>query len=250
MYDLSWLGWGLLLLCGFLVGMSKTGIPGIGILAVPVMASILPARASVGVVLPMLIFADLFAVAYYRRHAVWSHLVRIMPWAFAGIVLGYLTMDKIDDNHFSFLIGAIVLAMLIIQWIRTGRAEDDSSVPAFWWFAALMGLAAGFSTMVANAAGPIMALYLLAMHLPKKKFVGTRAWYFLIMNWVKVPFSANLGLINADSLRLNLLSAPAIAAGAFAGIVLLRYIPQKFFTAIVFVLAAAAAAVLILRTFL
>ncbi len=250
MYDLSWLGWGLLLLCGFLIGMSKTGIPGIGILAIPIMAWILPPRASVGVVLPMLMFADLFAVAYYRRNAVWSHLVRIMPWAFAGIVLGHYTMDKIDDEHFSLLLGAIVLAMLLVQWIRTGRAEGDSSVPTHWWFAALMGLAAGFSTMVANAAGPIMALYLLAMHLPKKKFVGTRAWYFLVMNWVKVPFYTDLDLINVDSLRLNLLGAPAIVGGAFAGIVLLRYIPQKFFTAMVFVLAAAAAAVLILRTFL
>ena len=250
MYDLSWLGWGLLLLCGFFIGMSKTGIPGIGIIAVPVMASILPARASVGVVLPMLIFADLFAVAYYRRHAVWSHLVRIMPWAFAGIVLGYLTMGGIDDDQFSLFIGAIVLVMLIVNWVRTGRAEDESSVPAVWWFAALVGLAAGFSTMVANAAGPIMAIYLLAMRLPKKKFVGTRAWYFLIMNWVKVPFSANLGLINTDSLRLNAACIPAIAVGAFAGVVLLRYVPQRYFTVVVRVLAAAAAAVLILRTFL
>lgn len=250
MYDLSWAGWGFFLLCGFFVGVSKTGIPGIGILVVPVMALIIPAKASTGLLLPMLIFADLFAVGYYRRHAVWSHLLRIIPWAFAGIVLGYLTMDRIDDGQFSLFIGAIVLVMLIVNWVRTGRAEDESSIPDSWWFAALMGLAAGFSTMVANAAGPIMALYLLAMRLPKKEFVGTRAWYFLIMNWVKVPFSAGLGLITAESLWLNVTGMPLIVVGAFAGVVLLRRVPQKYFTLIVRILAGLAAAHLILSTFL
>ena len=250
MYDLTWSAWALLLVCGFFVGMSKTGIPGIGILVVPVIALIIPAKASTGLLLPMLIFADLFAVAYYRRHAVWSHLLRIMPWGLAGIVIGYLAMDRINDDHFRLFIGAIVLIMLIVQWLRTSGSDDESSVPDSWWFAALMGLAAGFSTMTANAAGPIMALYLLAMHLPKKEFVGTRAWYFLIMNWVKVPFSTGLGLITAESLRLNLSCIPAIAVGAFAGVVLLRRVPQGLFTIIVRVLATAAAAVLIIRTFL
>lgn len=247
MYDLDTAGWILLLVCGLMTGLSKTGMPGLGIVSVPTMAAILPARASTGVLLPMLLFADIFAVTYYRRHAVWSHLVCLIPFALVGVVLGYLAMGRINDDQLGLLIGVIILGLLVINWIRTSRGTDESSVPTHWSFAAGMGIAAGFTTMIANAAGPIMILYLLAMRLSKKEFIGTGAWYFIIVNAIKVPFSADLGLINAQSLRLDLAAAPAIAAGALAGILLLPRIPERVFAIIVRILAIGAAANLIIR---
>jgi uncharacterized membrane protein YfcA len=249
MYDLSIYGWLLVLTCGLLVGASKTGIPGIGIVVVPLMAMAFPARASVGVLLPMLIFADIFAVTYYHRHAVWWHLVRLIPCALVGIVLGWLVMGYINDQQFRAVIGGIVLLMLIVHFVRTRAMSEGETVPHSFWFAGFMGLLAGFTTMLANAAGPVMIIYLLASRLPKTAFIGTAAWYFFIVNWLKVPFSANLGLINWDSLSINLFTFPLIFAGALAGIFFLKRVPQKIFGVLMQVLAGAAAVHLIWSAF-
>jgi len=131
--------------------------------------------------------------------------------------------------------------MLGLNYWRTRNRTDETPVPAQWWFAAGLGFMAGVTTMMANAAGPVMVIYLLAMRLPKVEFVGTSAWFFFAVNWLKVPFSANLNLITAESMKLNAMMIPLIAVGAVMGIFFLRRIPQKAFIAIVQILAAAAA---------
>ncbi len=244
--ELSAVQWIVIIFCALMFGVAKTGIPGIGILAVSLMAAILPARISTGFVLPMLIMADLFAVIYYRRKAVWSHLVRLIPWAVIGIVIGWLIMDKISDAQLQPVIGAIVLSLLLVNAWRRHRRNADEAIPRQWWFAAGIGLLAGITTMMANAAGPIMVIYLVAMRLPKTAFVGTGAWYFFMLNWFKVPFSANLDLITRESLTVNLMVMPAIAFGAVIGIVVLQRIPQRYFTVTVEILAALAALRLLL----
>ena len=233
--------WAVAALSAVMIGMAKTGVPGLGILCVPLMASIMPAKVSTGVVLPMLIFADVFAVAYYHRHAVWPHLFKLMPWALAGIIIGYFIMGRISDAQLKPVIGVIVLVMLGLHYVRDRINGDNPNVPTQWWFAAVLGLIAGITTMLANAAGPIMIIYLLAMRLPKNEFIGTGAWYFLILNCVKVPFSMNLGLITAGSLKFNLTLFPCVFVGVIAGILLLKKIPQKAFNIIVQLLAALAA---------
>ncbi len=238
--ELGLINYIIIAICAFMVGVSKTGIPGVGILVVPLLASAVPAKASVGLLLPMLIFADIFAVAYYRRHAVWIHLIRLIPWAACGVVVGYFILGKVNNEQLKPIIGAIILVLLILNyWWNKNR--DQTKVPDNIFFAGFMGLLAGILTMLANAAGPIMIIYLLAMRLPKYEFIGTRAWYFIIMNCFKVPFSANLGLINPASLRLDLVMFPVIAIGALIGIFILNRIPQKVFNLIVQVLAACAA---------
>ncbi len=242
--NLSVLDYSTVALCAALVGISKTGIPGMGILVVPLLASVVPAKTSVGLLLPMLIFADIFAVTYYRRSAVWSHLVKLLPAAVVGVVIGYFLLDRINSAQLKPIIGIIVLTLLGINyWRNRGLKEQD--IPRQWWFAAVMGLLAGVTTMLANAAGPIMIIYLLAMRLPKQEFIGTGAWYFFLINWFKVPFSANLGLINAETLKINLFCFPIIAAGAIAGIFVLKRIPQKFFNNLIQILAGLAACRLI-----
>jgi uncharacterized membrane protein YfcA len=239
--DLDLFGWVVIAVCAVMVGTTKTGMPGLGILIVPLMALVLPTRQSTGILLGILILADLFAVTYHRRNARWGHVLRLLPAAFAGIVAGYFGLKFVNDQQLKPIIGGIVLVMLAVNYWRNRAKGEDAPVPTQWWFAVALGFMAGVTTMMANAAGPIMIIYLLAMRLPKVEFVGTGAWFFFVVNWLKVPFSANLDLMTAESVKLNLMMLPFIAIGAVAGIFLLRRIPQKAFNVIVQILAAAAA---------
>ena len=242
--------WALLALGAFLVGLSKTGIAGIGILNVAIFALVLPSMTSVGVVLPILISADIVAVTAYRRHAVWKYLWPLFPWAIAGIIAGWAAFKYIQSHvpdvnaanaSVARIIGAILLGLLVLNWWREKNKSEGGVVPHSFWFTAGMGILAGFTTMIANAAGPIMILYLLAMQLPKMEFIGTAAWYFLLLNCFKVPFSANLDLINAESFRVALSMMPFAISGALFGRVIIKYINQEWFekTALVFTFVAA-----------
>jgi uncharacterized membrane protein YfcA len=235
--------WAILGVSALVIGFSKTGLPGFGILSIPLTALVLPAKASTGIILPMLIAGDMLAVAFYRRHAQWRHLFRLFPWAFTGILVGYCLLAVVTDAQLRPVIGALILVMLVLtKWReRNENGGADDMLPRHWSFAVIIGLLAGIATMMANAAGPVMMIYLLAMKLPKNEFIGTSAWYFLIINCFKVPFSCNLGLINHDSLMLNLCLLPAIMSGALLGIVVFRIIPQKLFVNLAQFLALVAA---------
>ncbi len=249
-YEVSTLGWVILGLAAFIIGLSKTGLPGIGILGIPLVAMVIPAKESTGLILPMLIVGDIFAVAFYRRHAVWSHLVKLLPCAAAGIVIGWALLGKVTSPQLSPIIGVIILVMLGLNFWRDRAAGDTVNVPTAWWFPVGMGLLAGVTTMMANAAGPIMVIYLLAMRLPKHEFIGTGAWYFLILNTFKVPFSASYNLVNADSLQMNLVLVPLIVIGALIGVRTAKHMPQKLFAAVAQILAAVGGAYLVVKELL
>lgn len=243
MYDLSFTGWALVGLSALLVGVSKTGIPGLGILMAPLMAMAFPehVRQSTGILLGMLILGDLLAAGYYRRNAEWKHVLRLLPPAILGIATGWWALGRVTDKQLQPIMGVIVLAMLAINYWRTRLRGEKAPIPETWWFGALMGFAAGLTTMMANAAGPVMVIYLLAMRLPKMAFIGTSAWFFFAVNWLKVPFSANLNLMTLQSIKLDLMMFPLIVVGAVAGILFLRRVSQKVFNDVVQILAAAAA---------
>ena len=237
MYGVEGIEWLFAIAGAIMVGVCKMGFPS-GILFIPLFAAIIPAKASTGVVLPLLIMGDVLAVSIYRRHASWGHIARLFPWTFAGVVTGYILLGRISDNQLKPVIGIIILVMLALNAWRNWRSDPDVRVPARMIVAAPAGMFAGITTMMANAAGPVMTVYMLAMKLPKTAFIGTAAWYFCLLNLVKVPFSANLDLINAESLKFNLVLAPALVAGAGLGFVLVRRIPERPFNIVVQVLAA------------
>jgi|LSQX01.3.fsa_nt_gb uncharacterized membrane protein YfcA len=243
MYQFSPFSLIVLIFAGILIGLSKTAVPGIGAVSIPLFASVMPAKASTGLMLTLIVFADMFAVLYYRRQALWGCLIKLIPWAFLGIIVGYLLLGKIDDKQLRYAIGIIILSTLAIShWKdKWNTKQNPSGILGRWWFAALLGLVAGAATMMANAAGPIMSVYLISMRVPKNRFIGTAAWYFFILNWIKVPFSVSLGFINPGSLRLTLILLPSVAIGAIGGIFLLKKMPEKIFSNIVKVLTAAAA---------
>src|ERR1043166_3258549 len=172
--DMTTWQWALLSLGALITGLSKTGIAGLGILSVALFANALPARASTGALLPLLLCADVFGVAFFRKHASWSHLWKLFPWVVVGVVAGYFALDRVSNAQVQRMIGGILLAMVALHlWRQRQPDQAGAGLPHTWWFAALTGMLAGFTTMVANAAGPVMVLYLLALGLPKLAFIGT-----------------------------------------------------------------------------
>lgn len=232
-YSLSVTQWVLLGICGLLIGMSKTGLSGVGLMVVPILANAFGGRPSVGLLLPILIFADVFAVSWYNRHAEWKHILRLIPWAFLGIAIATLVGKSISDLTFNRLLAAVVVVGIIVLVWRDLRS-DKMRIPTSKWFAAGLGLTGGFATMIGNAAGPVMALYLLSMRLPKNSYIGTGAWFFFIVNLSKVPLHVwSWKTITLESFLLDCLMIPAIAAGAFLGIWLVRLLPEKVFRIII-----------------
>jgi uncharacterized membrane protein YfcA len=232
MPELSTAQWLLSILAAFGIGVAKSGFAGVSLLHVLVFAMLFGARDSTGVVLPMLIVGDICAVTAFHQHARWDFIRKMLPPACLGVIAGWLLMHRLNEAVFKPLIGWIILGLAVLQIARTLRPNWFSHIPHAMWFAWTMGMMAGVTTMLANAAGPVMALYFLAIALPKLEFVGTSAWFFLSINLFKVPFSAGLGLIHAGTLLFNAVLIPAIVLGLVAGRWLVTRIPQKLFDAL------------------
>ena len=236
------LQWLLAVFSAFCIGFSKSGFSGAGLVCVLVMAQLFGARESTGVVLPMLICGDILSVWAFHQHARWPIVRRMLPPTVIGIVGGFLLMLKLTNGRvFGPIIGWIVLLMVVLQAVRRWRPGVFEKAPHTRAFAWTMGCGAGFTTMLANGAGPVMSLYLLATETPKYVLVGTSAWLFLIINTLKAPFSWKLGLIHGASLCFNCVLVPAIVAGTFTGRWLIRRVPQDLFEALLLIFAGVAA---------
>jgi uncharacterized membrane protein YfcA len=227
--------WSLGILCAILVGKAKTGLPGLGILVVPLMVlTVGDARLSAGWLLPMLCTADIVAVVMWRRHAAANRLFSLAPWVLIGIALGAVSLSM-PEAILRRVVGAIVLLMLAAYvWRRYGWGVGEDKGAA-----APYGITAGFATTVANAAGPVMSLYLLRKRLTKEEFVAMGAWFFFAINLTKVPIYLYHGMINLSSLAFDALMAPAVLLGAFSGRWLVDRISTQVFETLVLLLTAA-----------
>ncbi len=227
-YSLSVTDLVLLAIASLFVGMAKTGVSGLGMMAMPMLAIVFGGKPSTGVLLIILIFADLFAVWYYNRHADWTLLRILLPLALAGILFGTYVGHRIDDQTFRHLMAVIIFASLGIMIWR--ERSTEVKIPESKWFVVVIGLVGGFATMVGNLAGSVMALYFLSMRLPKHEFIGTAAWFFLVVNVVKVPFHVGVWeTITVNSALLSAITLPAVALGAFLGILVVKRIPERHY---------------------
>ncbi|GAB3675879.1 sulfite exporter TauE/SafE family protein [Angustibacter aerolatus] len=250
--ELTALDWSVLALGGLLIGFSKTAFGGMGTMAAVAFALVLPTRASTGTILPLLLVGDVIAVALYRRHADRGVLLRLLPSLVVGMLVGVAFLRAVDDLVLRRTLGVLLLVLALLQVLDvlrhrgSARREAPEHSPArARTLAALAGGGTGFSTMVANAAGPISSMYLLLMRVPKMAFVGTVAWLFFLLNVVKVPFSAGLGLLTAESLRIDVPLVPAVLVGAAVGSRVLRLVPQLVFERMTLALTAVAAVLLL-----
>jgi len=220
------------------VGLGKSGLPGIGNLAVVFLAIAVPAKASVGLLLPILVAADIFAVAIYRKHTLWPYIFKLAPWTIAGIFCGYFVFSRVNDAQVRTLIGIILLTMTAVHFIRKrmrAKSLKEDTLLQQKTFIAATGMIGGFATMVANAGGPVAALYFIAAGLPKYAFIGTAAWFFFLVNVFKIPFMMDLGIINFDSMKLSLSFMIFAVAGALIAPLLVKHINQRVFEVLIWV---------------
>ena len=201
-----------------------------------IFAFIFGARDATGVLLPLLVVGDVCAICYFGKQAQWNHIQRLLPPTAIGIVFGWQLMKQLPESAFKPLVGFIILSLISLQITRMWRPRWFEKTPHQKWFAASLGILVGITTMLANAAGPVMALYLLAVSLPKWELVGTSAWFFLVINLFKVPFSYNMGLITLETLAVNVMFAPAVLPGMWLGRWLIQRIPQRVFDSLLLAL--------------
>ncbi|SUU08569.1 Sulfite exporter TauE/SafE [Actinomyces denticolens] len=253
--------WALLIVSALLVGLSKTALPGVTTIAVAMFAQVLPAKESTGVMLLLLLTGDLPAIWAYRRDADATMLKRLVPAVACGVLIGALFLRVASDDLMRRVIGWLLIALIVITLAQrargrrrggptaraasagapsggTGSASRAGSSPMARM---VYGALAGFSTMVANAGGPVTSLYFLACRYPVKAFLGTTAWFFFLVNLTKLPFSIALGIIHVDALALVAILIPAVLVGALAGRLLADRMPQRVFDPIVMVLTVVAA---------
>lgn len=221
-----------------LVGFSKTAVSGANTVSLAIFAAVLPARASTGILLPVLIAGDVPAVLTYRRHAHWPTLWRLFPAVGVGVVVGTLFLVWADDAVVRTSIGVILLFMAGVTVWRRRRADaaeqpDEVTSRTGRVKARSYGVLGGFTTMVANAGGPVMSMYLLSAGFRKLGFLGTSAFFFLIVNVSKLPFSAGLGLIDGHSLLLDAVLVVFVVPGAFLGKWAVTRINQRLFERLV-----------------
>ncbi|MER7898779.1 sulfite exporter TauE/SafE family protein [Streptomyces sp. NPDC096046] len=247
-------GWqfAVLAFAALLVGFSKTAVSGANTVSLALFAAVLPARASTGVLLPILIAGDLLAVATYRRHAHWPTLWRLFPAVAAGVVVGTVFLVWADDAIVRTSIGAILLLMAAVTVWRRRTADTEEEPESVTTRpgrlkARSYGVLGGFTTMVANAGGPVMSMYLLSAGFRKLGFLGTSAFFFLIVNVSKLPFSAGLGLIDGRSLLLDLALVAFVVPGALFGTWAVHRIDQRLFEQLVIVATVVGGLQLLLR---
>ncbi len=247
--DITLFSWALLALAALLTGLSKTAVPGINTVAVSLAAALLPAKASTGLILLLFMVGDVFALAMYRKHAHWPTLLGMIPAVLTGLLAGVAFLAQATDNGVKQLIGVILLLALgITVWQRRTQQKPDRAISSARSRTRIAGYGflAGFTTMVANAGGPMMGLYFLAYRFDVKAFLGTAAWFFALVNLAKLPFSIGLGIITPSNLGTAALLAPAVVVGAFLGRSLVRVLSQALFDRLVMIMTLIGALYLLL----
>mgnify|MGYP003634716727 FL=1 len=245
-YNLTVLQWAAIGFAVFLLGLSKSGIKGIGIIIVVILAFVFGEKASTGILLPMLICADVFAVIYYNRHAQWNIIKKLIPWMIAGVLVGVWVGNDISEMLFKRLMAIIIIVSVLIMFYSESRKSNK--VPTNKLFSSGTGFLAGFTTMIGNLAGPISNIYFLAMRFPKNEFIGTAAWLFFIINVFKLPFHIFVWkTVTLDTLVLNSVLIPAVIIGFFLGAYIVKLISNVNYRRFILIVTAVGGIIMLFR---
>jgi len=235
--EISLTSWILATSAAFVIGLSKAGIKGIAVINVTFMALAFGAKESTGMVVPLLILADIFAVIYYNRHTQWNYVFRLLPWMTLGVLIGVYVGKDLPESLFK--IGMAIIILITVFMMYWWDRKKIKTVPRHWSFSSTIGVVAGITTMVGNLAGAFSNIYFLAMRLPKNHFIGTAAWLFLIVNIIKLPFHIFVWeTISEETIILNLKLLPGILLGFLVGIKIIKLIKEAFFRKMILVLTA------------
>lgn len=240
--------WALFFFCAILIGISKTGVQNVGTLTVPLFALLFGAKYSTGIVLIMLCIADLVAVVYYRNQLIWAEVLRLLPASLIGLVTGVLLGDYLDEKSFKMLMASCILFGMGVMFLGGSlRGASLLRLTENRWYSPIFGFIVGFSTMIGNAAGPALSIYLLTKKMDRFAFVATGAWFIMILNYTKIPLQVfvwdNLDWIGVS---LSLLSVPFILLGGWIGIKVLQNVNETVFRKIVTLLVFVSCFILLL----
>ncbi len=236
----------IILIAGFILGLSKAGLKGLGIIVVTLLALIFTAKESTGILMPMLISADILAIVVYRRDVQWKELYKLLPWMVVGILIAVYVGDAISEDSFRKIMAVTIIfsAFMMVAWERMKNLK----VPEGLWFSGAMGLGAGFTTMIGNLAGAFSNLYFLAMRFPKNEFIGTAAWLFFIINLFKLPFHIfSWGTIGTSTLPISGIALPGILTGFWVGLKVVRKFSTKQFHYYIIAVTLIGAVIMLIR---
>ncbi|MBU2995819.1 sulfite exporter TauE/SafE family protein [Cellulophaga baltica] len=244
--DISTTSWILSVIAIIILGLSKSGLKGIAIIVVSLMAIAFGAKESTGLIVPILIVGDIYAVIYYNRHAQWHYIVRFLPWMILGVIFGALIGKDLDEHTFKIGISTIILvsAGMMFWW----DSRKSIKVPTHWAFAGSMGILSGITTMIGNLAGAFANIFFLALRLPKNQFIGTAAWIFFIVNIFKLLCHIFIWkTVSLSTLGINLTLLPALFIGLFIGVRVVKIIKDDFYRKMILVLTAIGAIIILLK---
>ncbi|QZT37373.1 sulfite exporter TauE/SafE family protein [Halosquirtibacter xylanolyticus] len=242
----SWTIWALTALCAFITGLSKSGLKGFAMVTIPILAFLYGAKVSVAILMPFLIFGDLFAIISYRQKVPWHYIKNFFPWAILGIILAAIFGNHINDIQFKYTMGiAVLVCLCLVLWKELrpqSKLELNKGI-----FSYAVGIAGGFATMIGNAAGPIFNLYLITLKLPKRTFVFTGACFYLTLNTLKIPLHVFYWhTLSWDTLKLNFVLLPFLLIGGFTGKYIIKFIPEKVYRTFILVVTFISAIMLFL----
>lgn len=245
-YHLTALQWLAIGFAVFLLGLSKSGIKGVSIIIVVILAFVFGEKASTGILLPMLICADILAVIYYNRHADWSIIKKLIPWMIIGVLVGVWIGNDISEIIFKRLMAVIIIVSVVIMFYIEKRKSNN--IPTNKLFSIGMGFLTGFTTMIGNLAGPISNIYFLTMRFRKNEFIGTAAWLFFIINIFKLPFHIFIWkTVTVESLVLNSVLIPAVIIGFLLGAYIVKLISNVNYRRFILIVTALGGLIMLFR---
>jgi len=236
----------LAILGSFIIGVSKAGLKGMGVFMVTLMAMAFGAKASTGIVVPLLLLGDIMAVIYYKKNCRWKYLIKFLPAMILGVFIAVWVGKDLSEDIFKKWMAAIILISVLIMWWRD--RYGDLSFPNTWAFAGTMGITAGFTTMIGNLAGAFSNIFFLATRLPKVEFIGTAAYLYLISNMVKIPFHIFVwNTISWNSLKIDAMLAVMVGIGFWTGLKIVDLFNEKAFRKFILIMTAMGAILIFVR---
>jgi len=226
---------------GLLVGVSKTAIGGVGLLSAALIAQVMPAKESTGVLLVLFLVGDLFAIGIYKKHVEWKFLKTLIFPVLCGFVVGAFYLFHSTDNSLKRTIGVVVVLLVVLFPVSQywQKHNDDITIRYPRTLRVFLGSTAGFMSMIANSGGTPMSIYLLLRKNSVLNFLGNTAWFFFIINLAKLPFTFGLGLLDLKSLQYILPAVPMVAIGALIGRRFIAKIDLRLFQNITLISALA-----------
>ncbi|WP_108803722.1 sulfite exporter TauE/SafE family protein [Aquimarina sp. Aq107] len=233
-------------IAAIILGMSKSGLKGMGVLIVTLMVLVHGAKASTGIVLPLLIFADILAVIYYNRHAQWKYLIKFLPWMIAGVLVAVFVGKDLSEDVFKKGMAIIIIISVIIMFLW--ERYEKKNIPTAIWFAGSTGFLAGFTTMIGNLAGAFANIFFLAMRIPKNEFIGTAAWLFFIINLIKLPFHIfSWKTVTYQSIITDLYLIPGVILGFIIGLKVVKLFKDHQYRKFILIMTAIGGIVILFR---